>query len=622
MDVRDAVGKTVVFALICLFVSWFTGVFGQDNYLVGVVAAVLAMTMLGRDMSARPLLSLAVMLVCFVSMGLCSFVSVWVGIPAVGAVVNFAFVFCVCFVSTRDLNTPMHFPFLLGYTFMLSVPVGPEGLPDRIAAIAVGACAVVALNVAFNLHGRRGRDRRELIAICEEVRACCVSSMAGGKPVAVRLDDLCSRLNIRLYGRLRGRLVSHPGDRRLMDTVMALRAIGADVCDGRIPPDGVYEAMGRIIAFLNGGSGREAVESVDRIIGGGSELEYGTRAALDALRDGILRYSTRSEDYDTEDVPRGLILRAYLGEVLRSDSARMTFSFRMALLFAACAFLWKQTGNDNLKPLVFAVIAMVQPYVEGAWERTAERMLGTVAGIAAAIAALLLASGDETVLTAVLLLANYLFSVLSPMRYGVTMAFVTLSSLLTASLTVPPEAVMTERVAMVFAGLILAYAANRAVFPYRMADGNRALIGRYLGIVREQFAVLAGTAEGREDRHRGAALVLTAATISSKLRMNINSRRDMAAEVMLARLNTLSARVRLLTDSVDSVDTASRSEASAAIRAFLDGGASAGPALASDGADEGFLADVRDVLDSFRDDVSAFGRLVPGTAPVKPSAQR
>ena len=181
---------------------------------------------------------------------------------------------------------------------------------------------------------------------------------------------------------------------------------------------------------------------------------------------------------------------------------------------------------------------------------------------------------------------------------------------------------MTERVAMVFAGLILAYAANRAVFPYRMADGNRALIGRYLGIVREQFAVLAGTAEGREDRHSGAALVLTAATISSKLRMNINSRRDMAAEVMLARLNTLSARVRLLTDSVDSVDTASRSEASAAIRAFLDGGASAGPALASDGADEGFLADVRDVLDSFRDDISAFGRLVPGTAPVKPSAQR
>ena len=61
MDARTLAGKTLFFVLICVFVSGFSGVFGQENSLVGVIIIVLALTMLSRDLSVRPVWNLGVM---------------------------------------------------------------------------------------------------------------------------------------------------------------------------------------------------------------------------------------------------------------------------------------------------------------------------------------------------------------------------------------------------------------------------------------------------------------------------------------------------------------------------------------------------------------------------------
>ena len=147
MDARTLVGKTLFFILICVFVSGFSSVFGPENNLVGVIIIVLALTMLSRDLSVRPVWNLGVMCACTLAMGAFSFLSVWLGNPFAGAVLNFAFVFGACFYAMHDLNSPMHFPFLLGYAFMLSVPVAADGLPLRLLALVAGSVFVVGLNV-------------------------------------------------------------------------------------------------------------------------------------------------------------------------------------------------------------------------------------------------------------------------------------------------------------------------------------------------------------------------------------------------------------------------------------------------------------------------------------------
>lgn len=165
MDARTLAGKSLFFILICVFVSGFSRIFGPENNLTGVIIIVLALTMLSRDLSVRPVWNLGVMVASTLIMGLFSFVSIWSGNPFMGAALNFAFVFGACFYAMHDLNSPMHFPFLLGYTFMLSVPVSPEDLPMRLLALVVGSVFVVGLNVVFHYASKGRREREGITAI-------------------------------------------------------------------------------------------------------------------------------------------------------------------------------------------------------------------------------------------------------------------------------------------------------------------------------------------------------------------------------------------------------------------------------------------------------------------------
>ena len=100
MNLKNVAGKTVFFALICLFVMLFSAAFGQENSLTGVVVVVLALMMLGQDLSVRPMLNLGGLVAFTLLMGLGAYVSVWCGSAFVGAAVNFAVVFVLSYMTT------------------------------------------------------------------------------------------------------------------------------------------------------------------------------------------------------------------------------------------------------------------------------------------------------------------------------------------------------------------------------------------------------------------------------------------------------------------------------------------------------------------------------------------
>ena len=537
MDARTLVGKTLFFILICVFVSGFSSVFGPENNLVGVIIIVLALTMLSRDLSVRPVWNLGVMCACTLAMGAFSFLSVWLGNPFAGAVLNFAFVFGACFYAMHDLNSPMHFPFLLGYAFMLSVPVAADGLPLRLLALVAGSVFVVGLNVLFHHVSKGRREREGMIAICDEVASLCVS--------------------------VKSRFLSRPGDRRMLDIVVSLQVLGTVVSLRERDPavlDGIEDIARRLSSYQKGEDMQPLLDSIDAFLRDRPESDPETRAALRLLRDQLWRlsFSTSADRFDTADIPASFRIGTVLRESLRRDSARFTFSFRMALMFSLCVFVWQYTGDDNAKALAFTTIAMVQPYLEGTARRAALRLAGTVAGIAAAIASLVIAGGDLAVLTAIMLVSNYVFTVLSPMRYEVMMGFVTLSSLLTAIMTNPPETILTERVAFVFAGVLIASVANRVVLPYRLSDENSVLCRRYLDITLDQIRCLGESADGRQDRLTETALVLKAAMVSSKIRTNLTQRADLPARFLLSRQDRVTAGAALVSRSLSTAGSGCR----------------------------------------------------------------
>ncbi|MGN1045114.1 MAG: hypothetical protein ACI4Q9_04075, partial [Candidatus Methanomethylophilaceae archaeon] len=141
MDTKRLVNRTLFFIAICAVVAAMTAVFGEVNSLVGVAIVVIALMMLQRDLSVRPVWNVCVMTLFTCMLGIAAYISLLD--PFLGIAVNIAVIMAIVFATVHDLDSPLHFPFILGYTFMLSVPVTAEGLPMRVMALIVGSVAIV-----------------------------------------------------------------------------------------------------------------------------------------------------------------------------------------------------------------------------------------------------------------------------------------------------------------------------------------------------------------------------------------------------------------------------------------------------------------------------------------------
>ncbi len=592
MNLKTVAGKTVFFALICLFVALFAAAFGQENSLTGVVVVVLALMMLGQDLSVRPGLNLLGLVAFTLLMGVGAFVSVWCGNAFVGAAINFAVVFTLCYMTTQDLRSPMHFPFLLGYAFMLSVPVSPEELPVRVAALVVGSVFIVALNVLLNRKRHERTCHDGLVAVCTEVSECCGDVMAGRAADTEALDAVCLRLRGSMYDRLRRSFFSTPGDRTVLDLVSALQMAGHAVCERERDPE-VLRALSRLMDSVRGHeSGRTEVSVVaglaDDFLSGCTGADPVLTASVVSLRGGLLSLSEGGSD--RRDL-RGRV-RAVARETAHRDSARFTFAVRMSVVFALLGFVWQYWDLENAKWLLFTTVALVLPYVDGAWRKSAMRLTGTLVGVAAFAVVLVLCGGDVGLLTAALMVANYVYTVLDPKRYDVMMVFITFSALVAASMSAPATDAVAERVAFILLGVVVTTAANFLLLPYRVSDEDRSLGDRYLALNDRMLGRVEACLEGRRNEDGETVDSLAAAGVSDKMHMNAEAEPDDGRMLFLSRQDAVAAQCLTLCRYAGALSDAGR----AAAGEMLAGGDPDRSGLT--GADRNFNAVLRATLDT------------------------
>ena len=561
MNLKNVAGKTVFFALICLFVMLFSAAFGQENSLTGVVVVVLALMMLGQDLSVRPMLNLGGLVAFTLLMGLGAYVSVWCGSAFVGAAVNFTVVFVLSYMTTQDLRSPMHFPFLLGYAFMLSVPVSAEDLPVRVLALVAGSVFIVALNVLINRNRHARTCHEGLKAMCAQVSTCCESVLSGGTASSAELDALGGGLRGRVDDRLGRRVFSTPGDRTVLDLASALQMAGRAVCERERDPS-VLRGLSDLMGTVSGHEDEEVAatdvaEAAERFLSEHPDADPVLTASVVSLRDGLSSLS----DGDSERSDLRGRMRAQAREMARRDSARFTFAVRMSVVFTLFAFVWQYWDLENAKWLLFTAVALVLPYVDGAWRKSAMRLTGTLVGVAAFVAVLVLCGGEVGLLTAALMLANYVYTVLDPKRYDVMMVFITFSALVAASMSAPAADAVAERVAFVLLGVVVSTAANFLLLPYRVADEDRSLGDRYLELNRRMLGRVESALHGKRDLDGETVDSLTAAGVSAKMHMNAEADPDGDRMLFLSEQDAVAAQCLTLCRYAGSLSEEGRSTA-------------------------------------------------------------
>ncbi len=569
MDVRTFVGKTAFFIAIVLFIAGFAYVFGQENSLTGVVVVVLALMMLGQDLSVRPGMNMLGLMAFTLLMGLGAYASVACGDARIGAVVNFATVFVLAFMTTQDLRSPMHFPFLLGYAFMLSVPVSAEELPIRILALLAGSVFIVALNVLVN-RGRHARTCHNGIAsICSEIGSCCDRVLESDVSDSSALDSLCLGLRSTMYDRLRRNFFSPPGDRKVLDLVSTLQMMGHAVCDRERDPVVLRSVKGLMSSVCeHEGGGLDAagvVAAVTAFIESNPGADSIILASAVSMKDELASLASEGDDAAGRHANMGAATR----EQVRWDSARFTFAVRISIVFTFFAFVWQYWEVENAKWLLFTAVALIVPYVNGSWRKSAMRLTGTLAGIAVFSVVLVAAGGDMGVLSSALILANYIYTVLDPKRYDVMMVFITFSALIAASISTPADDAVVERVLFVLLGVVASVAANYLVLPYRISDENRSLSTRYLKLNDRMLSFVGESLDGRRGGEDMASL--TASSISSKLHMNLEAEGDPDASMLLSLQDGVTARCCFLCRTSDTLSETGRRFASDALRGEAPG---------------------------------------------------
>ncbi|MFT0899654.1 FUSC family protein [Candidatus Methanoprimaticola sp. MG2] len=555
MNAKTVAGKTVFFLLLCLFVGVFSSVFGAENSLVGVMIIVLALMMMQKDLSVRPGRNLIVLLGSTLSLGVGAFVSLYD--PLLGAVVNFTLVFLTAYLTMNDVSTPMHFPFLLGYAFMLSVPVTPEQLPMRILALAVGSVFIVGMNWVFNRKTREKTSHNGLIAICREIDSLIQTRLGGEVPDPSTLDSLCDNLGAKMYERLKDRFYSSPRDNTLLELVSCLRGLGRKVCT-EDPDKGVLkelsDIMGAVISFELGDSDLDSLHSSCKgILSGGVRADRDTVTLVRMIDSKLAHLSTidDGDSYSEDPVPKAFRYKTLLKENLRGDSLSFSFAFRIAGLFTLWAFIWQYWDVENAKWLLYTTIAVVMPYIEGSWKKASMRITGTLVGALAFIALAVVLKEDMMLMTAALLVINYIYTVLDPKRYDVMMSFITVSALIAASMAEPAETALLERIAFILLGVAAATIANHTVLPYRMRDENMELGARFIRISSLRIGELADAAAGNPDLQKRAYLTLTAGSISQKLFVNARRTDGTEDDEFVMNQSTVMSECALISASLD-----------------------------------------------------------------------
>ena len=557
MDGRTLRGKTAMFLIMCVFMVVFIILFGTEYAVVGVTIATSALIMLSKDLSVRPFSNLGSIMAFMVMMGIGAYLASLN--PYLGLFVNFIVVFLIVFLSMQDLRSPMHFPLLLFYATMVTLPITLDQMPDRILVLAVSAVFIVGLNVLVNRGSRDRTSHNGIVAMCDGIDGCASDVLDGGHPDHADIDRLASGLSRDMYDRLKSHFFTTPNDRTVLDLVVSLADLGRIVCRGSWSP----QALANLRAVTDAIRAHESGEMTAAEVSAEIESYLGSNPGAAAGTDMVLRDVSRElstlesgrddstyGDWRSFDI--ATLIKVVEQEANR-DSARFTFAVRMALIFALVAFAWEYWAWENAQVLLFTVVAVIVPFLEDSWRRSAMRLTGTVMGALVFGAAVLL-SGDNTfALMAVGLVAAYAYILLDgDDRYDRKLFFYTLLVMIVSSMTVasPESSIVTDRVAFTFAGIVVGTIANRVVLPYRIRDENIELAVRSLRIGLERIQNIRDILDGRPDAEEEAGLAIISANISQKMLINADREDDPVARKFLMRQDSLSIQCSSLYKAV------------------------------------------------------------------------
>lgn len=486
--------NTLNFIFIIVYVNVFQMMLGPENSIVGVIFAIMMSASMVRDLTANPFRHLFAQAAVLVFMALAAY---WVNVlPApFSFLINFTTLLGILYAYTYEYSSHMYFPYILSYLFLIFItPAGSAQLPRRLIAMAVGALCIILYQW---LKGRKRVEetaRDELSEMIDKLFQFIDYKLEENSEypdISGMRHQLC-RLSQTVYDRRRKILC-------ISDAGFAMIAAGHGLTHLMLLiqelPDSLSkqdrELLLTVKAQLSGFRSfiQQEITAVPPLEPTGvfaSPAADSVQSLNDRIYSALLHTRDRllhmTDPQKKQHYPKtALSLKIRIQAALDFSPVRGIYALRTALLLSCATLLVQTLGLPHGKWLLFTLASVSLPFADDVPLKMKKRMIATVTGglVSFLIYSLVPSAAGRT---AAMMLSGYVSYYFSD--YKETFACSTIGALggavfMSSFGFQAVGSVVLIRLGYVIAGIIIGFAANCLVFPYRHEKAASQLLKKY-----------------------------------------------------------------------------------------------------------------------------------------------
>lgn len=537
MNKKAFMANNLIFIISLAFVYMSIEHLGNNNLMVGITGMFLLIAIVNKDFSRNPIRAITKI----------SFLTAFIALAPYlvnlniysGLIINFLVVFIMIYLVVYTLNKTIYFPFLFGYTLLLTTNVSGKNLDLRILGmVSIGIIAVIFQIIFSKVISKNTNKNKNLIEIIDLL----IKTIGDFKLENLNSDNK-EALKERITYWSRDILEKRNNSFYLRDVEnIELNLIAAIEKLSRVSQRMAEENKDTYSDFLTDlektlGYLREALEKglkgnnfgilINEINSKYELLKIedikvyeGVEAlnVIERLVDKLLE--VKKKDYIEIKFGKKEIIEAknLLISDFNRNSVRFIFAFRTALLVSLSYFVIQYFHIELGKWMLFTITSVSQPYNDTVEGRAKGRLYGTIAGV---LIYLPLSYIFVSVHSRIIIIAIAIYFMISFKKYAYSISMLTILFLGVVTINVPNILTFAEsRILFVALGIVVVLLGNKFIFPYSLEKETRILINKYYNCCNEILdkTLLLYKEDGIREEIRN--LIITAQGIENKILLN------------------------------------------------------------------------------------------------------
>lgn len=479
--------QTLTFIANSVFINIFAKLFGMSNSIVAVCIVVVALTLVAIDLKENLVIKTFYLSVVLLTLALAaSFINVN---PFLGLAINLVVIFFIVYEGCHTYKENMYFPFLLSYMFMgLSAPAKLDELPIRMIGIFIGCVYILIIQLVLNrgrFHKTVFHTKKQLLSVIQQETESVLNGTAG-EITEKAIYPLTKPLVRALYDtRSKGKVLSSENKGKLL-VILSLENIHKvlSMFSKKQLDQKEKECFNHLKALLEQldnyfyGEEDQSVTK-ERILSLWQTLQaYQSDQQLGVVVDALkeLPEALKHIGNSIPDLDKGTYsLRMFFKPIDRQTDT-FKFAFKLSVCLSVIILLSDLCDLTYGRWIIFPLIAIAQPYMDGTRKKALERILGTVLGILLFVPIFALVKDNMVRLNITIFLA---YINLFMKKYYISTALIAVSALGSVAMGGAGAEILILRIFFTALGCVIGLLINKYVFPKTLSQYTEELVKEY-----------------------------------------------------------------------------------------------------------------------------------------------